>query len=231
MSVINPAWGTNVPNGWQPSGHGIVIFSVTDKTNTAILSSSGGAFAIAGQTGDPRYQYDSGAGQSIVETNEPVQLQFAYQWLSTSGSVDVLLGGQVVAQLNAPPVLHSGFTEQSLVLTGLPAEASDSLTLTFQLNSTGPAEFQLGSFSLVALPQLPFLSVSPSSTNTTALTLSWFGATNENYQVQYRASLGGGTWTNLDSAIPGQDASSSFPLSVTPGDPAGFYRLLMTPSN
>ena len=231
MSVVNPYWGTNAPNGWQTFGSGILTFGLTNNIHTLIMSSTNGPFSIVGPLSDPRYQYDSGAGEYLTETNEPVELQFAYQWLSTSGSVDVLLGGQVVLRLNAPATLTNNFTEASLILTGLPAEESGDLNLTFQLNTAGSDQFQLGNLSLQALPQLPSVSIGPSSADSTALSLNWFGATNENYQVQYRTSLGSGTWINLGSAIPGQGAASSLVLTVTPGDPAMFYRLVMTPVN
>jgi hypothetical protein len=231
LSVVNPYWGTNAPNGWQTFGSGVLTFGLTNNIHTVIMSSANGPFSIVGALSDPRYQYDSGAGESLTETNEPVELQFAYQWLSTSGSVDVLLGGQVVLQLNAPATLTNNFTEASLILTGLPAEDSGDLNLTFQLNTAGADQFQLGNLSLQGLPQLPFVSIGPSSADSTALSLNWFGATNENYQVQYRTSLGSGTWINLGSAIPGQGVASSLVLTVTPGDPAQFYRLVMTPAN
>ena len=231
MSVVNPYWGTNAPNGWQTFGSGILTFGLTNNIHTVIMSSTNGPFSIVGPLSDPRYQYDSGAGEFLTETNEPVELQFAYQWLSTSGSVDVLLGGKVVLQLNAPAVLTNNFTEASLILTGLPAEDSGDLNLTFQLNTAGADQFQLGNLSLQGLSQLPFVSIGPSSADSTALSLNWFGATNENYQVQYRTSLGSGTWINLGSAIPGQGAASSLVLTVMPGDPAMFYRLVMTPVN
>jgi hypothetical protein len=231
MSVVNPYWGTNAPNGWQTFGSGILTFGLTNNIHTVIMSSTNGPFSIVGPLSDPRYQYDSGAGEFLTETNEPVELQFAYQWLSTSGSVDVLLGGKVVLQLNAPAVLTNNFTEASLILTGLPAEDSTDLNLTFQLNTAGSDQFQLGNLSLQGLSQLPFVSIGPSSADSTALSLNWFGATNENYQVQYRTSLGSGTWINLGAAIPGQGAASSLVLTVTPGDPAMFYRLVMTPVN
>ncbi|HEX4122125.1 MAG TPA: hypothetical protein VH619_16010 [Verrucomicrobiae bacterium] len=231
MSVINSSWGTVSPNGWQTFGDGILTYGLTNNIHTLILSSTNGPFSIVGQPPDPRFQYDPGAGYSIVETNEPVELQFAYQWLTTVGSVDIFLAGQLVLHLNAPPVLTNGFTEATLTLPALPAEITDDLTLTFQLNTPGPAQFELGSISLQALPQLPSISISPLSADSTTLNLSWFGTTNENYQVQYRPSLASGTWTNLGSVIPGQGEASTLALPVTPGSPAGFYRLMTTPSN
>jgi hypothetical protein len=231
LSVNNSNWGTQSPNGWQLFGNGILTFGFTDNIHTLILSSTNGPFSVVGQLNDPRFQFDSGAGQAMVETNEPVELQFAYQWLTTSGSVDVLLGGRAALHLNAPAVLSSNFTEASVILTGLPAEPSDGLNLTFQLNTAGPAQFQLGDPSLRSLPQLPALSIwfSPASSN--ALNLSWFGTTNANYQVQSRTSLGSGAWTNLGSVVPGQGAAATLALPVAPGAPARFYRLMMTPAN
>jgi hypothetical protein len=231
MSVNNFSWGTQASNGWQSFGHGILTFGFTNNIHTLVLSSTHGPFSIVGQLSDPRFQFDPVAGQPIVEVGEPLQLQFAYQWLSTSGSVDVLLGSQIVLHLNAPAVLSNGFTQVSLLLTGLPAEAGDELNLTFQLNTAGPDQFQLGSPTLQALPQVPALSIGPSQANPSALSLSWFGNTNENYQVQSRTSLGSGTWTNLDSVIPGQGAASTLALPVAPGDPARFFRLMVTPAN
>jgi hypothetical protein len=61
--------------------------------------------------------------------------------------------------------------------------------------------------------------------------LSWFGTTNENYQVQYRTSLGSGAWMNLGSAVSGQGAAVAVALPAAPGDPARFYRLMATPVN
>jgi hypothetical protein len=231
MSVMNPNWGTNFPNGWQTFGNGVLTFGFTNNIHTLILSSTKGPFSVAGQLSDPRLQFDSGADESIVETNVPVELQFAYQWLTTTGSVDVLLGGRVVLHLNAPSVLSSSLTEATIILTGLPAAPTDQLNLTFQLNTVGPAQFQLGEFSLQSLPQLPALTVASSPTNSTALTLSWFGTTNGNYQVQSRTSLVSGSWTNLGSVIPGQGTVSTVALPATPGDPTRFYRLIMTPAN
>ena len=144
MSVNNSSWGTQALNGWQSFGHGILTFGLTNNVHTLILSSPNGPFSIVGQLSDPRFQFDPVAGQPIVEVGEPLQLQFACQWLSTSGSVDVLLGSQIVLHLTAPAVLTNGFTQVSLILTGLSAEASDTLNLTFQLNTAGPDQFQLG---------------------------------------------------------------------------------------
>ncbi|HEX3717800.1 MAG TPA: hypothetical protein VH595_07515 [Verrucomicrobiae bacterium] len=231
MSVINSSWGTVSPNGWQTFGDGILTFGLTNNIHTLILSSTNGPFSIVGQSSDPRLQYDSGAGESVVETNEPVEFQFAYQWLSTNGSVDVFLGGQLVVHLNAPAVLTNGFTESTLILTELPAEVTDELSLTFQLNTVGPAQFELGNISLQGLPQSPFISIGPSPTNSTALSLSWFGSTNENYQVQYSTSLASGTWMNLGPVISGQGAAYALALPAAPGDPARFYRLMTTPAN
>jgi len=231
LSVINSNWGTESPNGWQSFGNGILTFGFTDNIHTLILSSRNGPFSVVGQLNDPRFQFDPGAGQAIVETNEPVELQFAYTWLTTSGSVDVLLGGRVVLHLNAPAVLSSSFTQASVILTGLPADASDELNLTFQLNTAGPAQFQLGDPSLQSLPQLPALSIWLSPANSNALNLSWFGTTNANYQMQSRTSLGRGAWTNLGSVVPGQGAVSTLALPVAPGDPTRFYRLMTSPAN
>jgi hypothetical protein len=231
LSFINSSWGTDSSNGWQSFGHGILNFGVTNSIHTVILSSTNGPFSIVGQLGDPRLQFDPVAGQSVVQVNEPMQLQFSYEWLTASGSVDVLLGDRVVGHLNAPIELSNGFTEASLTLTGLAAQTNDKLNLTFQLNTVGAARFQLGDFSLQALPQLAFLSIGRSPADPTALSLSWFGTTNQNYQVQSRTSFGSGTWTNLGSALTGQGAASTLALPAAAGDPARFYRLMMTTAN
>ena len=231
MTVNNSVWGTNSPNGWQTSGNGILTFGLTNNIHTLILSSTNGPFSVVGQLADPRLQFDSGAGESIVETNVPLQLQFTYQWLTTNGSVDVLLGTQVVLHLNAPAALSNAFTQGTIILTGMPAGIGNQLNLTFQLNTVGPVQFQLGAPSLQALPQVPALSVSLSPGNSSALDLSWFGTTNENFQIQSRKSLGSGTWTNLGSAIPGQGAASTLTLPIAPGDPTRFFRLMTTPAN
>jgi hypothetical protein len=231
LSFINSSWGTDSSNGWQSFGQGILTFGLTNSIHTLILSSTSGTFSIAGQLSDPRVQFDRVAGQPLVEVGEPLQLQFAYQWLSTSGSVDVLLGNKVVLHLNAPTMLSDDFTQVSLILTGLPAEAGDKLNLTLQLKTAGPDQFQLGSPTLQALPQVPALSIGLSQANPPASSLSWFGNTNENYQVQSRTSLDSATWTNFGSVIPGQGAASTLALTVAPGDPTRFFRLMATPAN
>ena len=231
MTVNNSLWGTNSPNGWQTSGDGILTFGQTNNIHTLILSSTNGPFSVVGQLADPRLQFDPGAGESIVETNVPLQLQFTYQWLSTNGSVDVLLGSQVVLHLNAPAALSNSLTQGTVTLAGMPAGIGDQLNLTFRLNAVGPVQFQLGASSLQAFPQVPALSVSLSSGDSSALDFSWFGATNANFQVQSRTSLGGGTWTNLGSAIPGQGATSTLTLPIAPGDPTRLFRLMTTPTN
>jgi len=213
-------------------GDGILIYGVTNNIHTVTLSSTNGPFSIIGQLPDPRLQYDTNTYDYVVETNEPLQFQFEYQWLTTSGSVNVMFSNTVVLTLNAPPLLPSGFTVTNLTLTELPAQPNDQLTLTFQLNTTAGqlAEFELGTLSLQVLPQTFSISITPVPGNPTQLNLSWFGATNENYQVQYNTSLNGGAWLNLGSVIPGQrtDASVTLPQA---GDPARFYRLVMTPAN
>jgi hypothetical protein len=231
MSVNNFSWGTNAPNGWQSFGHGILTFAVTNNIHTLIVSSSNGPFSIVGQMSDPRFQFDLLAGQPIVEAGEPLQLQFTYQWLSTNGSMDVLLGSQAVLHLDAPTVLSNGFTQVSAIFTGLPAEAADKLNLTFQLNTAGPGQLQLGSPTLQALPQVPALSIGLAHVIPSPLSLSWFGNTNQNYQVQSRPALGSGTWTNVSSVIPGEGAASVLSLPVAPGDPTRFFRLMVTPAN
>ena len=231
MTINNSSWGTQVQNGWQTFGQGILTFGVTNSIHTLTLSSSDGPFSIAGQLSDPRYQYDPVAGEYIVETGEALQLQFAYQWLSTSGSVDVMLGSLEVLHLDAPTVLPNGLTQVSLILTGVPATANDVLNLSFQLNTAGPDQFELTSPSLQALQQVTALSIVPSLGNPSTWNLSWYGNTNQNYQVQYTTSLASGTWTDVGSVIPGQGAASSVPLPVVPGDPTRFFRLMVTPAN
>jgi len=231
MSVNNSSWGAASANGWDSFGNGILIFGLTNNIHTLTLSSASGPFSVAGQLSDPRFQFDSGAGQSVVETNEPVQLQFIYQWLTPTGSVDVLLGGRVVLHLNAPSVMTNGFTPADIILTGLPATATDKLNLTFQLNTAGPAQFQLGDPSLQSLPQVPALSIGPSLTNSPAMSLNWFGTTNQNYQLQSRVSLASGTWTNLGSIVHGQGAASTLTLPIAPSDSGRFFRLIVTPTN
>jgi len=141
---------------------------------------------------------------------------------------------QVFTEMTPPPGADGGLLNPivgSLILTGLAAQTNDKLNLTFQLNTVGAARFQLGDFSLQALPQLAFLSIGRSPADPTALSLSWFGTTNQNYQVQSRTSFGSGTWTNLGSALPGQGAASTLALPAVAGDPARFYRLMMTTAN
>ncbi len=231
MTVNNSVWGTNSPNGWQTSGNGILTFGLTNSIHTLILSSTNGPFSVVGQLADPRLQFDLGAGESIIETNVPLQLQFAYRWLTTNGSVDVLLGTRVVLHLDAPTILSNGFTQGAITLAGMPAGIGNQLNLTFKLITVGSDQFQLGALSLLALPQVPSLSISLSPGNSSALDLSWFGATNENFQVQARTSLGSGTWTNLGTAVPGQGAASTLTLPVALGDPTRFFRLMTTPAN
>ena len=128
-----------------------------------------------------------------------------------------------MAQLNAPTVLPNGLTQVSLILTGVPATANDVLNLSFQLNTAGPDQFELTSPSLQALQQVTALSIVPSLGNPSTWNLSWYGNTNQNYQVQYTTSLASGTWTDVGSVIPGQGAASSVPLPVVPGDPTVFF--------
>jgi hypothetical protein len=231
LTINNSSWGTQAPNGWQTFGHGILTFGVTNATHVLNLSSSDGPFSIVGQLGDPRYQFDPVAGKFIVETAEPLQLQFAYQWLSTSGSVDVMLGSKVVLHLDAPSVLPNNLTQVNLILTGVPAAANHDLNLTFQLNTAGPDQFELSSPTLQALPQVAALTVAPSPTNSASWSLSWYGSTNQNYQLQYCTSLASGTWTNVGPVISGLGAASSVPLPFSPGDLTRFFRLMVTPAN
>ena len=231
MTINNSSWGTQAQNGWQSFGPGVLTFGVTNDIHILMLSSSNGPFSIVGQLSDPRYQFDPVAGQPIVEVGQPLQLQFAYQWLSTSGSVDVMLGSQEVLHLNAPPALPNGLTQVNLILTGVPATSNHDLNLAFQLNTAGPDGFELSSPTVQALPQVPAIAIVPSPANPSALSLSWFGNTNQNYQVQYRTSLASGTWTNIGSAISGQGAADSVALPVAPGDPTRFFRLEVTPAN
>ena len=231
LILNNYSWGTQVQNGWQTFGQGVLNFATTNSIPVLILSSSAGPFSIVGQYSDPRYQYDPLAGEYLVETGEPLQLQFTYRWLSTDGSVDVLLGGQAVLHLPAPSVLSDVFTQVNLILTGIPAMASDQLNLTFQLNTTGSDQFELNSPTLQALPHVPAISIGPSAANPASLSLSWYGTTNQNYQVQFCTSLFNGTWINMGSAVPGQGAASSVTLPGSASDPTRFFRLMVTPAN
>ena len=223
LTVNNTSWGTLAQNGWQASGRGVLIFGLTNSIPILILSSSDGPFAIVGQVSDPRSQADP-AGQ-------PLELRFAYQWLSTSGSVDVMLGGIEVLHLDAPSVLSDGLTQENLLLTAVPATGNQQLNLTIQLNTAGPDQFELSSPTLQALPQAPAISIISSPGSPPTWSLSWVGNTNLDYQVQFSTSLAGGSWTNIGSAIPGQGTASSVALPVAPGDPARFFRLLVTPAN
>ena len=126
MTINNSSWGTQAQNGWQSFGPGVLTFGVTNDIHILMLSSSNGPFSIVGQLSDPRYQFNPVAGQPIVEVGQPLQLQFAYQWLSTSGSVDVMLGSQEVLHLNAPPALPDGLTQVNLYPhhRGIPATSN-----------------------------------------------------------------------------------------------------------
>jgi len=231
MTINNFSWGTQTQNGWQAFGQGVLTFGITNGIHILILSSSAGPFSIVGQYSDPRYQYDSVAGEYVVETGQPLQLQFSYQWLSTNGSVDVKVGGQTVLHLTAPSVLPGGLTEVNLGLTDMPATSNRALNLTVQLNTAGPDQFELTSPSLQALAQVPAVTIVSSTGNPSSVSVSWFGNTNQNYQVQYCTSLAGASWTNVGSVVVGQGGAYSETLPVAPGDPARFFRLMVTPSN
>lgn len=231
LTVNNSSWGALSQNGWQTIGPGVLSFEVTNNIHVLQLSSSDGPFSVVGQLNDPRYQFDPVTGESMVEVGEPMQLQFAYEWLSTSGSVEVTLGGLKVLHLDAPAVLSNGLTQVNLTITGVPATGNHQLNLTFQLNTAGADQFELSSPTLQVLPQVPALGIVPSAGNPSALSLSWYGDTNQNYQLQYRTSLGSGAWTNVGSVMPGMGAAAAVGLTNAPGDPARFYRLVVTPVN
>lgn len=224
---------TNIVNGWQTAGGGTLSFGDTNGIPTVMLSSTNTVFSASGQMNDLRKRYYINYyGQYVyeLETNEPLELKFDYQWLSTTGAFNVVLGGRSVLHLAGPAVLTNDFAHADLIITSRPQlDSKGLLDLIFQLEN-GPAQFQLANVSLQALPLLPLMSANISSTNSTSLDLNWFGATNENYQVQYRSALGNGTWSNWDSPIPGKNAADSLALPVTSGQPAQFYRLVMTPT-
>ncbi len=78
----------------------------------------------------------------------------------------------------------------------------------------------------VVLEHQPGLSISP---NGAGLRISWLGATNVTYQLQFRTNLLAGDWIDFGSPVPGSNSTSSIFVTPSPGVPLGFYRLEVEP--
>ncbi len=78
----------------------------------------------------------------------------------------------------------------------------------------------------VVLEHLPGLSISPDDTG---FKISWLGASNLNYQLQFRTNLLVGDWSDFGSPVPGSNTTSSIFVTPFPGIPLGFYRLEVDP--
>src|SRR5262249_27741037 len=57
----------------------------------------------------------------------------------------------------------------------------------------------------------------------------WPGASNRNYQLQYRSTLSDNAWVNLGSPVAGTGSNTCVADKVLPGQPQRYYRVLPIP--
>lgn len=161
----------------------------------------------------------------------PLELRFEHRWRTTTGTLVIRLGGQLLYRMDAPGVIPSGFSEVRAVFTD-PALLSPFLKPLEVCVEPAEARIQIANFVLRRAPELaaPELAVVGSVTGADPIQFTWLSHGGQTYQLQVRSSLTAGSWESVGSPVAGTGESKT--ATVTPPAPSAqvYYRLLASPS-
>jgi uncharacterized membrane protein len=115
-------------NGWSVAGTGTaaVITDPFDANNHVAKLIAGSPISIF---------------QTLATPNGPFDLNFDYDFRTTSGKLDVYLGSTLVDVITAPGTITNGYTHESLLIDDLALLGLPNTTLTFELD--GPHGSQI----------------------------------------------------------------------------------------
>lgn len=185
----------------------------------------GGVYSVtAGPNASFRISAPVNTGAGAVKVLEMV---LRYRWVSTSGSLDVNLGGVNLFHETAPAVVPGAFSEVWVWITDPAVLNRFSQQLALELNTSRTAGIELAEF--VVLGATDRLRIEDAATTPDELTLSWFGLEGRSYQLQWAPSLAARDWLNVSGPIAGKNAWITNSPSVSPAEPRRCYRLVIGP--
>jgi hypothetical protein len=168
-----------------------------------------------------------------MDSEHPFVLEFDYRWLTTSGSMEIRVGDQLVHSVSAPAVLNSGFTRESVVLTDPSLRSPFFQTLQICVLPDESASIQIANLSFRADPNAgtppPDIGITKSG-NGSQVDFSWNSIPGQTYQLQHRPSLTEGLWSNHGLPIPGTGAMATASAPIDPGGAEGYYRVVVLPA-
>jgi hypothetical protein len=171
---------------------------------------------------------------SFVTTNpdQTYELSFFYRWLTTVGTLELRLGGQLIHRLGAPDSLSDDFQSARVLVTDPALLSQFRQALEVCLVPEGPARVQVADLWFRQAPDAnppPVIAIGLLG-GPTPVELAWPSDPSRTYQVQARASLAAGEWINLGPALPGTGLTLTVAPGIEAGQPEGFYRVVVTPT-
>lgn len=159
-------------------------------------------------------------------TGQPHELRFDYRWLTTEGILEFRLGGQLIHSDPAPASPENQFQSARIRIVD-PAILSNGIQkLEVCLVPAGPPRVQVANLAFRAETR-PVVSIRLVA-GESPLEFTWLSVAGRRYQLQTRASLAAGNWTNVGAPIPGTGAALTTTATIDPGQKEGYYRLVVS---
>ena len=205
---------------------------------TLLSASGGGSFGPAPGGGGDGGVYSVTAGPNAsFRISAPVntgsgavkvlELVLRYRWVSTSGTLEVKLGGVDLFHETAPAVVPGAYSEVWVWITDPAVLNRFSQQLALELTSGKTSGIELAEF--VVLGATDRLRIEDTATIPNERILSWYGLEGRSYQLQSAPSLSTRDWLNVSGPVAGHDAWVTNSSFISPAEPQRYYRLVIGP--
>jgi hypothetical protein len=168
-----------------------------------------------------------------TDSEFPFELRFEYRWLSTVGTLEFYLADRLVHRLDAPAVLSGDFQQASVILSDPTLRSQSLQRLEVCVTPEGPAEVQLANLVFRTAPEAnipsPVVSIRFFS-GESKVELNWTSVVGQKYQLQVRASLTQGAWSDLGPPLSGTGSTLTPSPIIAVGQAQAFYRVLVSPA-
>lgn len=159
------------------------------------------------------------------------ELTLDYRWLSTMGTLEFRLGGELFNVIAAPEVLTDQFEPARILITDTNLLDNFFQELQICLEPDGPALVQVANIFFRPVPRTntpPIISIHRGQTNG-SVEFTWQSSLGTDYRLQVRTSLTAGSWSNTGPLLPGTGANMTTTSTVPAGQPETYYRIVASP--
>jgi hypothetical protein len=169
--------------------------------------------------------------RSVLTTvDTSYELSFDYRWLTTVGTLQARVGGQLMISRQAPASVSGQFEFARVLVTDPSIINGFFQELELCLVPAGPAMVQVAN---VIFRPAPSTNESPEITvravsGQTSVGFSWSSLSGKSYQLQMRSSLTGGSWTNLGPLLNGTGGALTTTAPIVAGQPEGYFRVVIS---